>query len=67
MFSAEMSVSLIYLCSGLLVPGKQQAQHVWESLGSLDHCHAQPCQGWLQGYGEGCGVAMRYCDAALGI
>lgn len=32
MFSAEMSVSLIYLCSGRWVPGKQRAQRIWESL-----------------------------------
>lgn len=44
MFSALMSVSLIYLCSGLSVPGKQRAQHVWESPGSPEHGRAQPCR-----------------------
>lgn len=52
MFSAEMSVSLIYLCSGLLVPGKQQAQHVWELLGSWTTVTHSPAKGGCRDKGK---------------
>ena len=46
MFSAEMSVSLIYLCSGRRVPGKQRAQHVWESLSNPEHSRRHSPAQW---------------------
>lgn len=55
MFSAEMSVSLIYLCSGRRVPGKQQAQHVWESLSNPERSRRHSPAHWplqLQSHGK---------------
>lgn len=47
MFSAEMSVSLIYLCSGRWVPGRQRAQHVWESLSNPERSRSHSPAHWL--------------------
>lgn len=58
-FSAEMSVSLIYLCSGRWVPGKQRAQRVWESPSNPEQSRRRssahrPLQRWSPGIrGEG--------------